>query len=91
MAADAVDDPVVVGTGVGVSYGGIDLVTQQQRLITEMVAEHDEAEGGEVIDLSGGEHFGSSSMVGWVQGGDEQSLRGGDRAGLNSGRAPRAE
>jgi len=60
MAADPVDDALVVGGGVGVADRGIDLGAQRGDTVGEKAAQHSEAEGGEVVDVTGGEHRGSS-------------------------------
>jgi hypothetical protein len=56
VAADPVDDPFVVGGGVGVANRRVHLAAQRGGAVGEKAAEHGEAERGAVLDLSGGEH-----------------------------------
>jgi hypothetical protein len=60
VAADPVDDTLVVGGGVSVADRRVHLGAQRGDAIGEKAAEHGEAERSEVLDLSGGEHEGSS-------------------------------
>jgi hypothetical protein len=56
VAADPVDDPLVVSGGVGVADRGVRLGMQDAGAIGEIAAQHDEAERAEMIHLIGGEH-----------------------------------
>jgi hypothetical protein len=57
VAADAIADALVVGSGEGVLDGGVDLSSQYfGPLGAEQTGKCDEAEGAEVVDLVGAEH-----------------------------------
>src|SRR4029453_1622014 len=51
-----VEDALVVGGGVGVADRGVDLGVQHTDTVGEIAAQYGEAEGAEVVDLTGGEH-----------------------------------
>ena len=59
MAADPVDDPLVVGGGISIADRRVGLGAQRGA-IGQKAAEHGKAERSEVAGLSGGEHEGSS-------------------------------
>jgi hypothetical protein len=56
MAADPVDDALVVAGRVAVADRGIGLGAQRSDTVGEITAQHREAEGTEMVDVTGGEH-----------------------------------